>query len=230
MLQECGGDISLALDRLAGHPEFMGVDDPSVEEEAQRLEAAKRQAAAMRQAASTGADRGRRVLQNVDEAALAAALEVYSSELPQAIARKKDGEARNSARGPRPRLKPPPRSAPRRAALGEDERDRAARRRKLAPAPAPAPARDDTGGLIDAQDREFQQAAADARRRPGASTKQSACYTKCRRPPAGRASNETPVPRGLVTYTISRLSLETATGRDERAPDRRRRAPAPCCG
>ena len=31
MLQECGGDISLALDRLAGHPEYMGVDDPSVE-------------------------------------------------------------------------------------------------------------------------------------------------------------------------------------------------------
>ena len=91
MLTETGGDISLALDRLAGHPEFMGVDDPSVEEEAQRLEAAKRQAAAMRQAASTPVrTEDVYVLQNVDEAALRAALEVYSSELPQAIARKKE--------------------------------------------------------------------------------------------------------------------------------------------
>ena len=91
MLQECGGDISLALDRLAGHPEFMGVDDPSVEEEAQRLEAAKRQAAAMRQAASTPVrTEDVYVLQNVDEAALRAALEVYSSELPAALTRKKE--------------------------------------------------------------------------------------------------------------------------------------------
>ena len=161
MLQECGGDISLALDRLAGHPEFMGVDDPSVEEEAQRLEAAKRQAAAMRQAASTPVrTEDVYVLQNVDEAALRAALEVYSSELPQAIARKKE-----ERRGARARAKTEARAAAAERAAsqrrwGEDERDRAARRRKLAPAPAPAPARDDTGGLIDAQDREFQQAAA----------------------------------------------------------------------
>ena len=91
MLTETGGDISLALDRLAGHPEYMGIDDPSVEEEAQRLEAAKRQAAAMRQAASTPVrTEDVYVLQNVDEAALRAALEVYSSELPAALTRKKE--------------------------------------------------------------------------------------------------------------------------------------------
>ena len=70
MLQECGGDISLALDRLAGHPEYMGVDDPSVEEEAKRLEAAKRQAAAMRQASAPVRTEDVYVLQNVDEASL----------------------------------------------------------------------------------------------------------------------------------------------------------------
>jgi ubiquitin-protein ligase len=164
MLTECGGDISLALDRLAGHPEFMGVDDPSVEEEAQRLEAAKRQAAAMRQAASTPVrTEDVYVLQTVDEAALRAALEVYSSELPAALTRKKD--ERRAAQRARAKTEARAAAAERAASQrrwGEDERDRAARRRKLAPAPAPAPApaRDDTGGLIDAQDREFQQAAA----------------------------------------------------------------------
>ncbi|CAH0365428.1 unnamed protein product [Pelagomonas calceolata] len=162
MLQECGGDISLALDRLAGHPEFMGVDDPSVEEEAQRLEAAKRQAAAMRQAASTPVrTEDVYVLQNVDEASLRAALEVYSSELPAALTRKK--EERRAEQRARAKTEARAAAAERAASQrrwGEDERDRAARRRKLAPAPAPAPIRDDTGGLIDAQDREFQQAAA----------------------------------------------------------------------
>ena len=161
MLTETGGDISLALDRLAGHPEYMGIDDPSVEEEAQRLEAAKRQAAAMRQAASTPVrTEDVYVLQTVDEAALRAALEVYSSELPQAIARKK--EERRAEQRARAKTEARAAAAERAASQrrwGEDERDRAARRRN-APAPAPAPIRDDTGGLIDAQDREFQQAAA----------------------------------------------------------------------
>ena len=160
-LRECGGDISLALDRLAGHPEFMGIDDPSVEAEARRLEAATRQAAQMRQAASTPPARTEDVyvLSTVDEAALRAALAVYTTDLPAALARKRD--ERRAAQKARAKTEAKSAAAERAAAQrrwSEDESDRAARRRKLA-APAPAP-RDDTGGLIDTQDRDFAAAAA----------------------------------------------------------------------
>jgi baculoviral IAP repeat-containing protein 6 len=160
-LRECGGDISLALDRLAGHPEFMGIDDPSVEAEARRLEAATRQAAQMRQAASAppAPTEDVYVLSTVDEAALRAALAVYTTELPAALARKRD--ERRAAQKARAKTEAQSAAAERAAAQrrwSEDESDRAARRRKLA-APAPAP-RDDTGGLIDTQDRDFAAAAA----------------------------------------------------------------------
>ena len=102
-----------------GPPEYMGVDDPSVEEEAQRLEAAKRQAAAMRQAASTPVrTEDVYVLQTVDEASLRAALEVYSRNYHKPSPGRRRREERSSALGQKPRPAPRPRSARRRSGAG----------------------------------------------------------------------------------------------------------------
>ena len=160
----------------------------------------------MRQAASTPVrTEDVYVLQNVDEDALRPRSRSTRQNYHKPSPGRRRREERNSARGPRPR--PAPRLAERAASQrrwGEDERDRAARRRKLAPAPAPAPARRHgradrrAGPRVSTSGGEVDGAA------PNASiTDQPACYTKRRRPPAGRASNETPVPRGLVATQLA---------------------------